>query len=100
MQDNSKPRQGSDLNSLKSLFRDKIRARGARGIIGLQRIFKIMDDDGSRTISEQEFSKAIKDFRIGISEENIPTLFNAFDLNRDGTLNIDEFLLAIQGELK
>jgi len=82
-----------------ALFRDKIKARGARGIIGLQRIFKIMDDDGSKTISEQEFAKACKDFRIGISEENVPTLFNAFDTNRDGTLNIDEFLMAIRGDL-
>ena len=58
-----------------------------------------MDDDGSRTLSEQEFSKACRDFKTGISEENIPTLFNAFDTNRDGTLNIDEFLMAIRGEL-
>lgn len=58
-----------------------------------------MDDDGSRTLSEQEFSKACRDFKTGISEENIPTLFTAFDTNRDGTLNIDEFLMAIRGEL-
>lgn len=81
------------------LFRDKIKARGARGMVGIQRLFKIMDDDHSRSLSEQEFSKACRDFKTGISEENIPTLFNAFDTNRDGTLNIDEFLMAIRGEL-
>ena len=91
--------QEADLGTLMALFRDKIKARGARGIIGLQRIFKIMDDDGSKTINQQEFAKACKDFRIGISEENVPTLFNAFDINRDGTLNIDEFLMAIRGDL-
>jgi len=58
-----------------------------------------MDDDGSHTLSEQEFAKACRDFKTGISEENIPTLFSAFDTNRDGTLNIDEFLMAIRGEL-
>ena len=58
-----------------------------------------MDDDGSKTLSEQEFAKACRDFKTGISEENIPTLFAAFDTNRDGTLNIDEFLMAIRGEL-
>lgn len=67
--------------------------------MGIQRLFKIMDDDGSHTLSEQEFSKACRDFKTGISEENIPTLFAAFDTNRDGTLNIDEFLMAIRGEL-
>ena len=31
-------------------LREALRARGARGIIGLQRIFKIMDDDHSGTL--------------------------------------------------
>jgi len=29
----------------------------------------------------------------------VPILFEEFDTNRDGTLNIDEFLMAIRGEL-
>jgi len=58
-----------------------------------------MDDDGSHSLSEAEFAKACQNFKIGISEENIPVLFRAFDTNRDGTMNIDEFLMAIRGEL-
>ena|ERR1700761_8628494 len=58
-----------------------------------------MDDDGSHSISLPEFSKACRDFKVGVSEENIPILFDVFDTNRDGTLNIDEFLMAIRGEL-
>jgi Ca2+-binding EF-hand superfamily protein len=58
-----------------------------------------MDDDNSKTISEYEFSKACRDFKVGISEENVPILFKQFDTNRDGTLNYDEFLMAIRGEL-
>ena len=44
--------QVADAKHLVKIFRDKIKARGARGIVGLQRIFKIMDDDGSRSLSE------------------------------------------------
>jgi len=84
---------------LVKLFRDKIKSRGARGIIGLQKLFSIMDDDGSKSISVPEFGKACKDFKVGISEENVPILFEQFDTNRDGVLNIDEFLMAIRGEL-
>lgn len=58
-----------------------------------------MDDDGSKTLSLPEFTKAVRDFRVGINEENVPTLFDAFDSNRDGTINYDEFLYAIRGEL-
>jgi Ca2+-binding EF-hand superfamily protein len=87
---------GSDLIKL---FRDKIRTRGVRGIIGLQKLFSIMDDDGSKSISLFEFSKACKDFRVGINEENVPLIFDLFDSNHDGTLNVDEFLMAIRGEM-
>ena len=63
-----KPRpQGQEASELMALFRDKIKARGSRGIIGLQRIFNMMDDDKSQTLSEAEFAKACRDFRIGIS---------------------------------
>ncbi len=81
------------------MVRDKIKSRGARGIVGLQRMFKMMDDDNSRQLSLYEFTKAMRDFKVGIAEEYIPTIFNAFDLNHDGVLDIDEFLMAIRGDL-
>jgi len=89
----------TDAKHLVKIFQDKIKARGARGIVGLQRIFKIMDDDHSRSLSEQEFAKACRDFKTGISDENVPILFNMFDTNRDGTLSIDEFIYAIRGDM-
>lgn len=81
------------------LFRDKVKARGARGIVGLQRIFKIMDDDRSGSLSRNEFQKACRDFRVGIADEFIDQVFDAFDSNRDGTLSINEFLRALSGDL-
>jgi len=41
-----------------------MRARGARGILGLARIFKIMDDDRSGYLDKSEFNKALKDYRV------------------------------------
>ena len=83
------------------LFRDRLRMRGTRGIIGLQRIFKTMDDDGSNCLNLFEFQKACRDYKIGISDEYLPTLFNAFDLNNNKTLDIAEFLhLEILRQLK
>lgn len=58
-----------------------------------------MDDDGSKSISQYEFAKVCRDFRVGINEENVPTLFDMFDINRDGSLNVDEFLMTIRGEM-
>lgn len=80
-------------------FRNKIKQRGARGIIGLQRIFKIIDDDRSKSLNKYEFTKAINDFRIEIPKESIDAVFVAFDRNRDGTIDYDEFLRMIKGDL-
>ncbi len=81
------------------VFRKKIIQRGARGIIGLQRSFKIMDDDRSNSLSRSEFEKACKDYKIAMNSDDIGTLFNAFDLNKDGSVQYDEFLRMIRGKL-
>lgn len=54
------------VNQLIDIFRKKILQRGCKGIIGLQRVFKIMDDDGSKSLSRQEFEKACRDFKMDI----------------------------------
>lgn len=36
---------------------------------------------------------------MGINEENVPLIFDLFDTNHDGTLNVDEFLAAIRGDM-
>jgi len=46
-------------------------ARGAKGFIGLQKQFKIMDDDNSGYLDMAEFRKAIRDFRIDLNEQEI-----------------------------
>jgi len=58
-----------------------------------------MDDDGSHTLSLPEFSKACRDFRIGVSDENVPILFSKFDANGDGTISYDEFLMEVRGPM-
>ena len=89
----------NDVNALLQAFRDKIKQRGARGIIGLQRVFKIIDDDGSRSLSFLEFRKCLNDFRVDVPPEAARTLFSAFDVNGDGSIDYDEFLREIRGEL-
>lgn len=45
-----------------------------------------MDDDGSKSLSLQEFQKAVRDFKAEVAAEDVQVLFNAFDINRDGTI--------------
>lgn len=78
------------------LFSSKLASRGARGIIGLQKQFKIMDDDRSMDLDQYEFKKAIKDFRVGVSDRDADRLFNIFDRDRSGKISYDEFLRSVR----
>jgi Ca2+-binding EF-hand superfamily protein len=81
------------------MLRNKLAARGARGIIGLQRVFKILDDNGDGTLEIQEFWKGLTDFRIKMSQDECRRLFDLFDVNDDGVVDFDELIQAIKGDL-
>lgn len=73
--------------------------RGARGILGLKRIFKIMDDDNSGYLDNNEFTKALKDYRVQVTPDEGRKLFSCFDLNSDGQISYDEFLRGVVGQM-
>lgn len=83
-------------------MRGKIVARGVRGINGLMKSFRIMDDDSSGELSRQEFAKALNDYRILNQHANQQEFNRLFELlDRDGSNSIDyeEFVRAIVGEM-
>ncbi|XP_071116805.1 calcyphosin-like protein isoform X1 [Haliotis cracherodii] len=72
-------------------------ARGSTGIKGLGRCFKIMDDDGSRSLDFKEFKKGIHDYGCTeLSNEEIQEAFNKCDRDGSGTLDFDEFLVQLR----
>jgi len=86
-------------SQLMDQFRQKLAARGARGLVGLQKQFKIADDDNSRNLDMQEFKKACRDFRIGVTDSDAERLFRIFDRDRSGSIDYDEFLRGVRGEM-
>jgi Ca2+-binding EF-hand superfamily protein len=88
-----------DPEALAEALKTKLASRGARGIIGLQRQFKIMDDDNSKTLNAAEFNKALTDYKLGFSKAECLTLFNYFDVDTSGTITYDEFIRAIRGPM-
>jgi Ca2+-binding EF-hand superfamily protein len=90
--------QHSD-EQLISMFRDMLAQRGARGIFGMQRIFKIMDDNNSGMLDIQEFWKGMCDFRLAISKEECRELFDIFDADGSGEIDFNELMYAIAPDL-
>ena len=74
-------------------------ARGARSIIGIGRVFKIMDDNGSGTLDPYEFNKAIQDFGVEMETKDLATLFRCFDIDGNGEIDFNEFVRVIVGPM-
>ena len=84
---------------LAEALKAKLVSRGSRGFIGLQRQFKIMDDNNSRSLDKYEFTKAMTDYMLGFTEGEIQKLFGYFDFDRSGLIEFDEFIRAIRGPM-
>jgi hypothetical protein len=78
-------------------FRTELLKRGTAGIKSIGLYFRIMDEDNNKRIDFEEFKNGIMYHNhISLSKKEITELFGLFDLNRDGSLDFNEFLLTIR----
>ncbi|KAL3869503.1 hypothetical protein ACJMK2_042175 [Sinanodonta woodiana] len=79
---------------------EKLRAaclmRGANGIKGFSRSFRIMDDDESHTLDFKEFKKGVHDYGVLMDDAEIQQLFQSLDKDGSGNISFDEFLKALR----
>lgn len=55
-----------------------------------------MDDNNDKAISYQEFTKAMRDYKIELTEREVHIIFDEIDRDNSGSLSIDEIVRAIQ----
>lgn len=73
-------------------LRLQLLSRGSTGIMGFGRVFRRMDDDGSKALNMKEFKKGIEDSGLKLNDNDMSALFKAFDSNNSGSIDFDEFL--------
>ena len=61
--------------AIKAKLVGELKSRGARGIIGLGRKFRIMDDDGSKSLNLGEFKKAMRECNLQLDDIELRHLF-------------------------
>eukprot|EP00606_Chrysophyceae_sp_TOSAG23-5_P000963 GSChrysophyteH2.ASY1.ANO1.1043.1 assembled CDS len=81
------------------VLRAQLKKRGAHGMIGLQRKFKIIDDDGNGSINIIEFKKALREMALVLDDHGSAALFAYFDKDRNGYIDLDEFLQGVRGPM-
>ncbi|XP_023226776.1 calcyphosin-like protein [Centruroides sculpturatus] len=72
--------------------------RGSKGILGMGRVFRRMDDNRSGDLNEEEFKKGLMETGMGssLSPEEIEELFKQFDCDGSGSLNYEEFIRSVR----
>ncbi|XP_062815842.1 calcyphosin [Anolis carolinensis] len=77
-------------------LRGKCLERGASGIKGLARFFRILDDNGSRSLDLEEFRKGLAEAGVALEAGEAEEVFRLCDKNKSGTLDFEEFLEALR----
>ncbi|XP_053147738.1 calcyphosin [Hemicordylus capensis] len=77
-------------------LRAKCLQRGASGIKGLARFFRIMDDDKSKSLDLEEFLGGLRDAGVPLERGEAEEIFRLCDKNKSSTLDFDEFLEALR----
>lgn len=76
---------------------------GMNGIRTLGRLFRIMDDNGSGTLTYDEVGEGLRDMGLrgedALSKKDCKKLFSIFDKDKSGTVSFDEFMRAIRGKM-
>eukprot|EP00941_MAST-03F_sp_MAST-3F-sp1_P004880 g4880.t1 len=72
---------------------------GHLGIRDLARMLKIFDDSGDKQLSRDELKWGLMDFGIELSPQQHDELFSAFDRDKSGQVDFDEFLTVLRGPM-
>jgi Ca2+-binding EF-hand superfamily protein len=82
-----------DLNALLARIRQRIVERGAIGIKGLGRLFRIADDNADNKIDLQnELPKLMGDIGVILNKTELNELVRLLDRDGGGEISYDEFL--------
>ena len=76
-----------------------IARNGEHGIGGLGRMFRIIDDAGDGVLDREDFKWGLYDYGVRISDQEFGMILDFFDVNGDGVISFDEFLVTLRGDM-
>ena len=80
-------------------FKKYLQQKDAKTTLTLARQFKIIDENGNKTIDFGEFCKGMKNAGLDIPKDILQELFNDFDYDNSGIISYDEFMVKLLGNL-
>ena len=80
------------LEGILERLRLSLKKRGAEGIRGLSKHFRLCDKDRSGKLNHDEFQKVVHLNKLGLEKDEAALVFEVFDQDRSGEISYEEFL--------
>merc|ERR1711939_521618 len=87
--------QSGDIDLKEFLTAMQAKTQDPEGEEIIMEAFKIMDADGSGTLSHSEFREVLQHLGEKMDDEEITELINTVDLDGDGEVDLKEFLAVV-----
>lgn len=88
-----------DLLTVRDAFIAQAGGAAELGIKNVGRRFRVIDDDGNRSVAKDEFQKSLADVGLKLPPQRVDKIFSAFDLNADGHLQFEELVAVMRGPM-
>jgi len=80
-------------------LREQLKTRGAVGVLGLSRNFRILDRDKRGSLDSTEFARLVQMCRLEMTDAEVSLLFTRFDSDGNGCIDFGEFLESVRGAM-
>ena len=80
-------------------IRNRLSKKGLKNLINMEGRFRELDENNEQEIDLNKFKQICGEFDFGINNEDIEELFISFDKDEKGTINYDDFIRILRGEL-
>jgi len=83
------------IAAINDKLRSQLFRKGAKGLKGLARIFKVADFSGNGQLDSDEFEEALGHGGLFLKKDELALLFKYYDSSGDGNISYDEFVSGL-----
>ena len=89
----------NDKHAIMAAHAKILQRAGKGGFRSLIRTMRTMDEDGNKSLNRREFKEGLERFGVTLGRNETEAMFECFDRNGDGSIDITEFARGIRGEM-